>query len=294
MKQIKSGIPSLLASLAGVALTIGSAGAATLTWTGGLGTGSNWYDAGNWAGGIVPAVYESGSTVHYLATTSSSDIIVFNSTTAINNYLPTNYINASTGGILNDGARLPQLQVLNGTIKLLGGGNTGFTGIGITSIAVGDGDMTNLAVVDTGLSDLNSGPDGLKTYIVNADGTLIFRGKIANWSYGADNDAQIQLNGGTALFNNIIVSDLTNDADDFVSFNTAGSTLTAKFGGTFVDLASVNAQIGGSGSFVSPNGLTLDAKDNSNGTFTVTALVPEPSAVLLGSLGFLALLRRRR
>jgi len=265
-----------------MAMTAASASAVSYIWTGADGaTDATWENPLNWDGGNVP-----NGQAGQLSTSSSTDIVIFNSETVT--FMPSNGIttrNSFTGSFKN-----PQVQVLNGTVTFNNGLNWGWSGI--TSFVVGDGDMTTLAVADTGYTELNRDPNGLKTYIVNADGTLKFRNNVGNWSNdGNAKKAQIQLNGGAALFEGTITARFTDAADNYVSFNNAGSIFTADFGGQLADLGTVTGQFGDSFKDTTLNG--LKATDNLNGTFTIS-VIPEPSTALLGALGFLALLRRRR
>lgn len=262
-----------------VAFMAASAQAAVFTWTGN-GDVNDWQDTANWVSGSVPNSY-SGQ----LSTLSSSDVVVFDSETAT--AMPAGSILTRTSW--TSGGKNPQVQVLNGQVTFSNNLNWGWSGI--TTFIVGDGDMNTLAVADTGYTNLNRDPNGIKTYVVNADGTLKFRNNLTVWSDAAAKDAQIQLNGGTVLFLGTINANLTNDADDLVSFNSAGSTFTAKFGGEFADLSAVTAQFGYS--FVDTTGTGLAATNNGDGTFTVT-LVPEPASLAMGLLGLTMLAGRRR
>jgi hypothetical protein len=250
-------------------------------WTGADGaTDATWQNSLNWAGGDAP-----DGVANQLSTVSSTDVVVFNSETVT--FMPSNSIttrNSFTGSFKN-----PQIQVLNGEVTFNGIENWGWSGI--TSFIVGDGDMTNLAVADTDFRNLNRDPSGIKTYAVNADGTLKFRRSASTWSYSGAKDAQIQLNGGAVLFDGSISGDFVSDAGDFVSFNSAGSTLTANFGGSFADLTAITNQF--AAGFVDTTGNGLAATDNSDGTYTIS-VVPEPSTTALLGLGGLALILRRR
>ena len=151
--------------------------------------------------------------------------------------------------------------------------------------------MTTLAVADTGYSDLNRDPNGLKTYVVNADGTLIFRNNVTAFSNdGNAKLAQVQLNGGTVQFNGTIGNHLTNVANNYISFNAIGSTFTAAYGGQLADLATVTGQFGDS--FKDTTGFGLKATDNVS-TFSVT-VIPEPGTLGLLGLAGLGLFARRR
>jgi hypothetical protein len=250
-------------------------------WTGADGaTDATWQNSVNWDGGNVP-----NGVTNQLSTDSSLDEVIFDSETAL--YMPSDGI--STRSSWTGSFKNPQIQVLNGEVTFNGVENWGWSGI--TSFTVGDGDMTILAVADTDYRNLNRDPNGTKTYVVNADGTLKFRRSASTWSSGGSKDAQIQLNGGAALFAGTISGDFVSDAGDFVSFNSAGSTLTADFGGSFADLTAITDQF--AAGFVDTTGNGLAATDNLDGTYTIS-VVPEPTTTALLGLGGLALILRRR
>lgn len=275
--------PLVIAAL----LAAGNANAALFIWTGADGANNaTWENPLNWDGGNVP-----NGVAGQLSTSSSSDVVIFDSETA--SFMPSNSIltrNSFTGSFKN-----PQIQVLNGTVNFANNLNWGWN---TETFVVGDGDMTTLAVANTGFAELNRDPNGLKTYTVNADGTLIFRNNITNFTNdGNAKQAQVNLFGGTVRFDGTINARFTNAANNYISFNSLGSLFTADFGGQLPDITTIEAQFGNSfrigGSLVGNPNAELSITDNGNGTFNISA-IPEPSAALLGSLGLLALLRRRR
>lgn len=282
--------PTYLLPLAVAALLFtGNTHAATFIWTGADGaTDATWENPLNWDGGTVP-----NATAGQLSTSSASDIVIFDSETV--SFMPSNFITTRTSFI--GGGKNPQIQVLNGQVDFANGLNWGWSGI--ETFIVGDGDMTTLAVANTGFTDLNRDPNGLKTYTVNADGTLIFRNNITGFSNdGNQKQTQVNLVGGTVRFDGTINNHLTNAANNYISFNALGSTFTADFGGQLPDISTIEAQFGNSfrfgGSLIGNPNVFLDTTDNGNGTFSIIAAIPEPSTALLGAFGILALLRRRR
>ncbi len=99
------------------------------------------------------------------------------------------------------------------------------------------------------------------------------------------------LPGGTVNFVDSALN-LGGHSGNFFDFAALGASVTAEFGGSFPDLAAINTAIGNDIHFISSTSLGLEAVDNQDGTFTVSA-IPEPSvALLLGSLGAIFLLRR--
>ncbi len=275
-------------SLACLLATSIGASAATYTWTGADGaTDATWDNPLNWAGGDAP-----DGQAGQLSTSSSTDVVVFDSQTA--SFMPSNFITTRTS--FTGSFKNPQIQVLNGQVDFSNGDNWGWSGI--NSFIVGDGDMTTLAVANTGYSGLNRDPNGLKTYVVNADGTLIFRNNVTAWSYdGSLKTTVVSLVGGTAQFDGTITNHFTNAANNYVSFDAYGSVFNADLGGQLSDEATILGQFGDSfrlgGSLASDPNAALSFTDNGNSTFTVT-VIPEPSTALLSALGLLALLRRRR
>jgi len=229
----------------------------TYTWTGGDGAGSHWYDVGNWAGGSVPAFVTA-----QLSTPDSTDTVVFDSETV--SYMPTDTV--YTRSSWTDGNKNPKIELRNGTLKVGSGENWGWSGI--NTLVVGDGDMTTAAILNSAWYNLNRDPGGTKTYVVNADGTFNVTRNITSWSSGSAKDAVIRLVGGTMTVDGYIGNYLTDDSGDYVTFEAAGSSFTAKFGGSLPDIATVKAEIGATKSF-RPSGLNVAAKDNGDTTFTV-------------------------
>jgi hypothetical protein len=281
--------PTCLLPLAVAALlSTGNTHAATFIWTGADGaTDATWENPLNWDGGTVP-----NGVAGQLSTSSASDVVIFDSETV--SFMPSNFIltrNSFTGSFKN-----PQIQVLNGTVNFSNNLNWGWN---TETFIVGDGDMTTLAVANTGFTELNRDPNGLKTYTVNADGTLIFRNNVTAFTNdGNQKQARVNLFGGTVRFDGTINNHLTNAANNYISFNALGSTFTADFGGQLPDISTIEAQLGNSfrfgGSLIGDPNVFLDTTDNGNGTFSIIAAIPEPSTALLSAFGILALLRRRR
>lgn len=289
--------PSVAAILA-LVLASGSTYAATYTWTGGAGAGSNWYDAGNWSGGLVPNTSDGGSPTNTSYSVNSlGAIVVFDSETASGGLMPTATLSNSNDWFPPGWNLSPATYVKNGTINY-GNLNAAWwmAGDNAIDLEVGDGDLTTAASVNLGWSQinryLNTSTNGV-VIKVNADGTV---NQATNLAYANYNYlVKIALNGGDYNVNGTVtgLSTGTYQAQYTVSFDALGSAFTAKFGADFVDLAAVNAQLGSS--FVDNTGNGLVATDNFNGTFTVSLVVPEPASVaLLGVGGFMLFPRRRR
>ena len=287
---MKKQIPSILAALTGLILSTGSADAATTyTWTGGAGAGSDWFDAGNWDAAGVPLL---GTNLY--GSQTSTDYVIWDSETAVGNYMHSGTITPASSWTSN--SRMPNTELRNGTLTIGQTINWGHNG---NTFVIGDGDGTNTATVNVNWSDLNRDPNGTKFYVVNSDGTLNVSTSIGNWSNdGNAKKAVVRLVGGA-----MNVSGTINDRfwqinsngnpvpDNYVSFEGAGSTFTASFGGQLPDLATITAQFGDSFRDTTGNGLT--AADNQDGSFTVS-VIPEPNGILLAGLACgLGLLRRR-
>jgi len=109
-----------------------------------------------------------------------------------------------------------------------------------------------------------------------------------NMSDGAGNDGSL-VNisaGGTVDVGAITVDE---EVIDFADTD-LGNSFTADFGGSFANIAAVNAALGTR--FTASGGGALQAVDN-GGSFTVS-LIPEPATMSLLAIGAVALLRRRR
>jgi hypothetical protein len=279
-----------LSILAVTAAAVSTASAVTYTWTGGDGiggggSGTNWYDVANWDGGVVPS--QGSSKIASPIATAATDIAIFDSEKSLLGYMPTDNIDLVR---VSGSFYPPSIDLRNGTLNLNRAENYAYG----NTFTIGDGDLTTAAVFNMAATiDLNWAGSNLKTYVVNADGTLSF-GANFEWSNSASQDAVLQLLGG-AVTSSSTISGLTDDTGDYVSFEAAGSTFTAGFGGSFVDETAVTDAFGDSfrlGGALALDGSTLSYKDN-GGTFTVS-VVPEPSTTALLGLGGLALILRRR
>lgn len=277
---------TLLAVLAASAIFAGSANATTIyTWTGAdFANDGTWQNDLNWSGGVAP-----DGVTDQLSTDTATDVVIFDSETAVGGNLPSNAIltrNSFTGSFKN-----PQIDLRNGTLNFVTNSFDNWGWSGITTMIVGDGNLTTSAIANLGYRNLNRDPNGIKTYVVNSDGTLNVVGQITAFSFDGAKDTVIQLNGGSFTVGGLINSNLTNDPGDFISFNAVGSTFTADFGGQFADLATVIGQFGDS--LVDNSGSGLLATDNGDGSFTVS-VIPEPASLVLLGMGSLLIASRRR
>jgi hypothetical protein len=244
------------------------------TWTGDAGEGSNWYDATNWVDGNVPT-----NASLQLATSNAADTVTFDSETASS--MP-GTIDTYQSWTIN--IKMPQVIVLNGTVSFDGIYNYGWSGI--NTFTIGDGDIGTLAQVNIGWSILNWYPNGIKTYVINSDGTLNVTTGITGFSVdGNKKKTVIRLVGGSVNIDGSIANHLTNAVDNYVSFELPGSSFTASLGGQLPDLATVEANIGSNMSFrIADVGLDsdvyLDAVENA-GNFTITLVDPPPSGTVI-------------
>jgi len=278
--------------------------AAVYTWisSGNPGQDSNLDVAANWSlsgpdAGTDPTTPSASSS--QLNTNSADDVIIFDST----NYstTPRNIYTRST-------SKWGSIQVLNGTINWQNdsnnSGNYSYTDgeSGTPTMVVGNGnataDIANLNIINWN----HDGTNGTKTYLVNSDGLLASaRGGNHVWSNGANLDTVMRLVGGAVnITGQFFESHITGDAGDYVSFEDFGSTFTFTKGdaaGKFDDALDITNAFGDSfrlgGSLNSGNAALGLTDGGSTWTIGITA-IPEPEPALLGSLGLLLLLRRRR
>lgn len=245
------------------------------TWTG-AGDGTSWNDGANW-GGTAPG--------------QTGTLVIDTTDTITNVYLDTGTSTYSNGATFRGTANLNQ-----GTIEIDHYFGTGPSGGGFN---IGDGSGTDDAIVnivDGGTWEFDRHSGGTYTVNILSDGQLnatgtgkfqtyantdtrqwvinVDGGKLtseAAWNMrgsGAD-DNQINLsNGATA---NVGAITLTNTEINFSDADVDNS-FTASFGGSFADIAAVQAAVGTT--FTSTNGLFVSAADNGDGTFSLTSSLP--------------------
>ncbi|MDF7823644.1 hypothetical protein P4B35_06425 [Pontiellaceae bacterium B12227] len=259
----------------------------TYTWTGAV--DGDWNNAANWDANGIPVddtpdttnSFDNGLTVHY------KDSIVFDGT-----MLPTSNIpeiggwydsTAAQGDsptmVFNSGGEI-DLDVTSGQFAAF---ITNPQNDERSVLTVGDGvggtdDVTvNLTVANTNnyFSSLNRHGNGTHYFQVKADGTLNIENAVTNivdLSYNANSRPVVFLIDGGAVVINDAVRDLNGTTK--VSFLSAGSSFTAKYGGQFPEITDVWASLGTA--FVDLTGNTLGAiqavdVDGTNFTVSVSS-----------------------
>lgn len=287
---MKANTASRLLSL-GLAVSLACpAGAATYLWTGTTSTNTG-LDS-NWSGNLKPP-----GTIGSQINSPAADTVVFDSTT---------WTRAPETLYTRTNAAWGSIELKNGTIGYANDGNNqgNYSFSGTNTLVAGDGiGAASTATINFNVMNWNQGgTTGTKTYVINSDGRLVSnRGGLHTWSNGANYDTVMRLLGGSVSINGAFTeSHLTGDAGDYVSFETIGSLFTFNKGiaGQFDDATDVTSAFGDSfrlGGSLNSGNAALQLTDNTTSwTISAIAAVPEPSAALLGGLGMLALLLRRR
>ena len=283
---------SLKSLFVGIFLSAMPAHAVVYTWSG-LAADGDWANAGNWDGNGVPVDFQGGSAGLEFET-STSDRIVINSSLANS---PATNVPALYA--LNGTSATPAIDVLNGSVTF--DISSSISGevvlVGAYTSTIGDGNAGNgTATLTYNTNSWFHRTGGTMATTINSDGALVFNDPTFSLSYNTDRIYEATLAGGSITILGEVTDILRNDpgvGSNWFDFTQAGASFTADFGGDLADLATVNGYIGAANLFRSSTALTLQATDNMDGSFTVTT-IPEPSAALLGGMGVLLLLRRRR
>ncbi|MGJ8672677.1 PEP-CTERM sorting domain-containing protein [Rubritalea sp.] len=226
--------------------------------------------------GANAATITWGAAVDISATVNTSDLISGTTTTITDH----DRFNAPSGGTayqgVASGSDLTGVTFNDGVVGTPGGGAT-FT-------------STNLAAA---LDGFDSGSNGNNTGPVYADNTLTYDGLIAGTTYQIQlffSDQRASSAGREYFWSDTAVTtlaDLTDVNANYATLNSSGQYVI----GTFVADGTGQQQVFGIGS--SDGGTSL----NLGGDLSLSAItaVPEPSssAMLLGGLGLLTMLRRR-
>jgi len=121
---------------------------------------------------------------------------------------------------------LPNFQLLNGSLDFSRARNWGLGG---TTFTIGDGDMTTTAQANyNGSGIVLKDTYSPVTYAINADGTLKINGSFT-WTTGEI--AVVNLLGGSVNSTGAVLAGLTDNANNFISFQSVSCSFTAAFGG---------------------------------------------------------------
>jgi hypothetical protein len=280
---------------AGLTLSASMSHAATVyTWTGSV--NGDWANAANWDANGVPVDDSevAGSLGFQTATDRIVIDVIANGSSPTSNIPTLRHQHNAPGGA----AFTPTVDVINGSVVFATNNSNSSSGItisGNTTTIIGDGDVNNgLASLTYTTSNEFRRDGGNMAITVNADGSLNFTNN-SIVSFSTTTLLHVTLAGGAVNYAGTVdlLRNSTNAGNSWFDFTAEGSTFTASFGADFADLDTVGDYIGSGLTFRSSTDLALGAQDNGNGTFTVS-VIPEPTTALLGGLGFLALLRRRR
>lgn len=253
-------------------------GQTTYTWTGAV--DGDWNEAGNWAGDAIPVdnYPDSGDADSLGLTMPVGNKIVFNAATVPTVNIP------KLGGDLNASRDTPSIELLQGgsidfdefsgrdgsvwvnasgsdPIMFLVGDNIG--GAGEVELSVGS---------KAAVAQIARHNDNIFNYVVNSDGILNFTSATVDFGANAARAAKVTIAGGVVNFSGVI-QDMTGNSSAVVDFTTTGGELTASFGGNFANIAAVQASI--DVDFIETYGGSLIAVDNTDGTFTVSAVAAQ-------------------
>ena len=261
---------NIVLAIAMVMAPISTAAAADRTWTGASDQTTR-NDAGNW-GGTMPS--------------DVGDTVTIDTTDTITNIL------RSGGGVYQNGDTMRNIVNLNaGTIEISSYFATGRAGVFNVGDGVLDGGSADAIVSLTDRWEFNRHDSS--TYYINilADGELNATGSGNFWTYNQTNrNWNISIDGGLMTSeadwvikaadgpnNNLLtlgnagtvdVGAITVQTGDVIDFTDLSNTgFTADFGGSFADLASVQAAIGTT--FTATGGAAIAAFDNGDGSFRV-------------------------
>lgn len=239
------------------------------TWTGAA-SDNDWANTANWDSNGIPV--DNGTSAG-LTIQMPAGSIVFNGMNAPSKNIP------DIGGEYQSNQDSP-------TMSFKSGGSFSFKGVAKDSgfwtnqqisrdvLTIGDGvggGNEDVKVTFTGFTLLNRHYAGIThNFVVNSDGTLIFNGGL-KFSFNDTRYSTITLAGGNVVVLGAIDPIISSVANNYVNFNSPGSTFTASFGGAFTDLAKVTSRLGSDfKAYGSADATSLSAVDNGNNTFTVT------------------------
>jgi len=256
----------------------------TYTWTGTAADG-DWDNADNWTSGNI------ASTTFISELNASPDVVRFQGS-----FAPTDttfYV--STGTTSSTFSQVRFLFDDGGAYTIdydnaFGSSPTYSASTALDIITVGDG-VGSAAQVTVTLANYNSllrHNDAGYSIVVNSDGVLQLDGVT---SFGTFRSSNIDINGGSVIASSFVDANYGSTVGTNITFNDAGSSFTAAYGGQFVDFASVLADA--NSVFATESGVAnFDYVDNGT-SFTMT-YIPEPTSVSLLGLGGLMLVTRRK
>ncbi len=313
--------------------SIASVHGATVTWVG-LGSTDNFNDTANWSPAVAldagNTITFDGSTRlspnNNITLTGSDNAITFASTAGAFT-LTGNAIRM--GNLVNNSSNLQTINVslrYNGSRSI----NTGSSGITLAQQPLSTGGARTLTKTGSGVLTLEGGGGTNISYIVN-DGTLLANATVPAATVAVNNAATLggtgTINGAVTIAATAFLAPGTSIESLAVTSATINGTLEIEYNGSgsgTIDLLAVtnalnitNATVDFSqitapaddasyifatyGSLVGtqfasvvnlPSGYSIDYSFGGNNIALVS--IPEPAAALLGSLGLLGLIRRRR
>ena len=245
------------------------------TWTGAV--DGSWTNAANWDGNGVPVDNQAGTGNAEGLTMIYTDTVNFSGTTMPTSNAP------DIGGNFNGNRDTPTMLFNSGgsiSFAVVGSGdgfwtNTGNQTRNILTVGDGIGGGTEdvQVTLTSGNARLHRHADGTHIFEVRSDGTLTFDYNL-DFRYNANRRGVIRVNGGTVVVNGTVSDLFANTAYvDFASVAAGGAaagggSFTADYGGSFADIAAVNAAITAGTILIARTG-GLTATDN-GGSFTVT------------------------
>jgi len=250
-------------------------------WTGAV--DGNWNNVTNWSPNGIPVDTVAGGN---LDLRNSTDRIVFDGSAGLV-AVPTSNVPTFSGGNAFDGANsnTPELDMLFGSLSIdvAVWGGQGLVQRPTWDSSVGDGDIENgTATLTYNMlgNQIHRDNGGIMTWTVNVDGTLNISNPsdTLDFSYGDGRFVAFDV-AGMITFSKSIQMD--GYSGNYFSLTAEGASVTAHFGGGFVNLAAVEAEIGDSLSFRSTLGRNPVAKDNGDETFTVAFPAASGTVILL-------------
>ena len=280
--------------LLALAASCPAAMAVDYTWTGAAADG-DWNNQLNWTDiEGADGVPVDDNVANLQLTLNAADRIIFDGST-----MPTENVPSINSGTYVPGATGNESTP---TLVLNSGGSITFPSVGdiwtndesgvdrtVFTIGDGIGGPGDVTLVSAGSNCFMRHADGTHRFQINSDGVFISNGGANRWSWnGTSRQAVFTIDGGSVDINGTL-----GNAGQFhagaVVFSSVGGTFSADFNptGVFPDLAAVQAELGPGKDFQSSDPLLvgLNAQDNGDGSFTVTAVLPPPPNYWTGNGG---------